>query len=181
MHIHVFAKLDKSIIFYHRTAPTNTTPVPPFFGPFCLLLCCFFDVPGRWALNFFAPWAIFSYGSQQFLLLFDNLTFNSLLPPSVPGEYSETKGAPVILLWALPSINRWADSCQILSSDSHLIFKHFFEGACLNDSQHSPDQMNKSLFHSFICWSSFICSSVELCAGDRGCVQKSLLIFYIVW
>lgn len=34
--------------------------IPPFFGPFCLFWCCFLEAPGRWALNFCEPWAIFA-------------------------------------------------------------------------------------------------------------------------
>lgn len=34
--------------------------LPPFFGPFCLFCWGFLEPPGRWALNFCEPWAIFA-------------------------------------------------------------------------------------------------------------------------
>lgn len=46
--------------------------------------------------------------------MFDNLTFNSLLPPSVLGKYRETKSTPVILRWALTSINKYINKYFIL-------------------------------------------------------------------
>lgn len=59
--------------------------LPPFFGPFCLFCWGFLEPPGRWALNFCEPWAIFANRKYTELFFFFFFASNCRVhPPFLP-------------------------------------------------------------------------------------------------